>query len=88
VQNIEVTNIRGVHSFISDLRMSLISPSGIEVVLLDRKCASDQDFNLGFSDNGTDLTCPLTNEIVLKPEMPLSVFNGELAIVLAQPLIV
>jgi len=80
VQNIEITNIRGVHSFISDLKMSLISPSGIEVVLLDRKCASNQDFNLGFSDSGADLICPLTNGFAFKPEMSLSAFHGELAL--------
>ena len=79
VQEIVVTNISGEHSFVSDLRMTLISPSGTEVILFNRKCSADQDFNLGFSDNSMELACPLTNARTFKPAMPLSIFNGELA---------
>jgi subtilisin-like proprotein convertase family protein len=81
VLSVKVDNISGVHSFVSDLRFSLISPEGTEVQLIRDKCAFTQDFDFGFSDEGVaDIVCPLTNETVYQPLQALSTFRGESAL--------
>jgi len=81
VVTVKVNNIRGEHSFVSDLRFSLISPEGTEVQLVGDKCSFTKDFNLGFSDDGAaKIICPLTNQIIYKPIQALSTFKGESAL--------
>ncbi len=81
VMSVKVNNIQGEHSFVSDLRFSLISPKGTEVQLIGDKCSFTQDFNLSFSDEGvSEIVCPLTNEIIYKPLQSLSTFKGESAL--------
>ena len=78
VQNIRVTNVNGQHSFLSDLKFTLTSPTGTEVILMSRKCTFNEDFNLGFSDTGIPvLNCPPTNGFLFQPEMPLATFIGQ-----------
>ena len=80
VQSVEVKNIVGEHSFVSDLRFTLLSPSGTEVLLMNRKCSSNKDFNLGFSDTGiSEIICPPTNGELYKSEQLLANFIGEVA---------
>jgi subtilisin-like proprotein convertase family protein len=79
LEGIEVTNISGDHTYISDLVFRLVSPSGTEVVLLSNACGSDQNFNFSFSDDAESsvLPCPPTDGGVYQPESPLSAFLGE-----------
>ena len=78
VISIELDNIQGDHTFVSDLKMSLISPAGTEVLLLDKKCSSFEDFAIGFSDNGlSEISCPLTKKLKYKPAESLSSIIGE-----------
>ncbi len=80
VQGIVVKNIFGEHDFVSDLKFTLQSPSGTEVLLMNRKCSSYKDFNLGFSDTGTsEIICPPTNGSLYKSEQLLANFIGESA---------
>lgn len=80
VQSVAIKNITGKHNFVSDLRFSLFSPAGTEVILMSRKCSSNQDFNIGFSDNGiSQIICPPTNGQLYMSETPLANFIGESA---------
>ena len=78
VSSISVSNIDISHSYISDLTIKLISPSGIELILLDGVCTSNDDMFLGFEDDGLDpINCPATDGLMYKPAETLSNFINE-----------
>lgn len=81
IRNVQITNIEGQHTWIGDLSMNLISPSGTVVNLIDFICDDADDFSLGFSDDlGVDeIPCPLTDERLYQPNGKLSSLIGELA---------
>jgi subtilisin-like proprotein convertase family protein len=75
---IRVTNLNGIHSRMRDLTASLTSPSGIEVMLFDSICGSEDDFDFSFADDGLEeIDCPPTTGLIYAPEEPLNVFLGE-----------
>ncbi|MBK6267287.1 proprotein convertase P-domain-containing protein [Marivirga sp. S37H4] len=79
IEMLSVKNLIGTHTYISDLVISLRSPMGTEVVLMDKVCGSEENFNISFSDQADDssIPCPPTDEGTYQPATPLSVFNGE-----------
>ena len=74
-----VVNITGTHTWISDLTFSLISPLGTEVVLFSDICFNEDNFNVGFDDaaSSSALPCPPTDGNLYLPESALTAFNGE-----------
>ena len=67
------------HSFLSDLNIRLISPSGTSVILVSSSCGSSQNINATFDDDALPFVCggnPAISGIV-KPLGSLSTFNGE-----------
>jgi subtilisin-like proprotein convertase family protein len=78
IESIRVTNVRGLHSRIEDLTVSVISPEETEVVLFSGICGSDDDFHLSFADDeNPTIDCPPTTDLFYAPEGSLSDFNGE-----------
>ncbi len=79
ISDINVLNLSGSHSYVSDLIFTLISPIGTEVVLLNGICDSDNDFNLGLDDqaNTSSISCPPTDGEIYKPSESLASFIGE-----------
>lgn len=67
------------HSFVSDMIVSLISPAGTEIVLMDSACGDGDDVSVTFDDSGSALTCGTFPAVggVRKPLNPLSGFVGE-----------
>ena len=68
------------HTFVSDLIISLISPSGTKVVLLSNNCGTSNDISAVFDDDGDVLNCATTAPTVtgiVKPIGNLSAFKGE-----------
>ncbi len=69
------------HSFLADLTVSLISPSGTEVVLFANACDDFNNANVTFDDNtNTNFFCTspffgITG--TMKPQNPLAEFIGE-----------
>ncbi len=79
VQDLNVINIEGDHGNTGQLIISLVSPSGTEVILTAEVCSDTQNFNLGFDDS-SDLEvidCPATSGLAYKPNQALSTFIGE-----------
>ncbi len=66
------------HTFNGDLSMSLISPSGTEVDLINHPnvLAGSSGLSMFFADNGADLN-PQNQLGIFAPAQPLSVLNGE-----------
>lgn len=79
VSSINVQKVKGLHSWISDLSFVLESPVGTEVVLLNRICEFEENFDLGFSDNSllTNFPCPPLDGQSYQPAQPLGRFNNE-----------
>ncbi len=78
VSSLTLENVRGNHSFIGDLIMSLISPNGTEVVLVDENCGPNEDFDLSFDDNAlSNVPCPYDDGGTYLPAQSLSAFTGQ-----------
>ena len=78
VTDVNIHNIKIRHSNASDVRMTLISPTGTEAILLDKECNFNQDIDCGFDDSAASvIACPLNDLKVYVPEQPLAVFLGE-----------
>jgi subtilisin-like proprotein convertase family protein len=69
------------HSRLSDLVVSLTSPGGTTITLLDRECGDLDDVDVIFDDKGVGLTCNVditpTLSGTIKPEEKLSLFENE-----------
>lgn len=80
VEDVNVVNLQGQHSSVSDLRATLRSPAGTEVRLIDRICSSaDKNFRLGLDDEAdlANAPCAPTGGQRVQPEEALSAFDGE-----------
>ncbi len=68
------------HSYMSDLDISLTSPAGTTINLIQDRCGFRNDLLATFSDDGAALSCsffsPTVNGVIL-PEDPFSTFAGE-----------
>ncbi|GGG41633.1 metalloprotease Fpp1 [Croceivirga lutea] len=79
IQDVELS-IDLEHTFVSDLIISLISPSGTKVVLLSNNCGTSNDISAVFNDDGDELNCATTAPTVtgiVRPVGNLSAFQGE-----------
>lgn len=67
------------HTFLEDLIITLISPSGTKTVLTSNTCGSLNNINTVFDDSGNPLNCSGNPAIsgTVKPLGSLAAFNGE-----------
>jgi subtilisin-like proprotein convertase family protein len=68
------------HTFIGDITITLESPSGVEITLLEGKCDLNDDLKATFDDAGDVVTCGATSPSIsgtVKSQDFLSAFNGE-----------
>lgn len=68
------------HTYLSDLTVTLESPEGTIVELLNSDCDDGEDVQVIFSDAGDPLSCNFSSPAisgVKKPRQELSIFNGE-----------
>ena len=78
INDLDVVNVMGGHSFLGDLTFTLISPSGTSVTLISGQCGGDDDFNITFDDSAAgNPPCPYNDGGVYAPEGNLADFNGE-----------
>ncbi|MFZ4474333.1 MAG: reprolysin-like metallopeptidase [Saprospiraceae bacterium] len=80
IADINVKKLKGYHEFLKDLNVKLISPTGTELVLFADKCANFNgafDFALDDAALGNFACPPFNNGNAMRPQNPLSVFNGQ-----------
>ncbi|HEX2901707.1 MAG TPA: proprotein convertase P-domain-containing protein, partial [Bacteroidia bacterium] len=80
ITDVNVTNLVGTHTWVSDLRVTLISPIGTNVLLFSGLCTDNDNFNIKFDDAGpayNTIACPMTGGITYHPSGNLASFNGE-----------
>ncbi len=79
INNVNIVNLTGTHTWVSDLTISITSPQGTTVQLFTGICGSQDNFNLGFSSNGlpTPIPCPPTNGLTYQPTGNLGSLVGQ-----------
>ncbi|MBL4669186.1 MAG: T9SS type A sorting domain-containing protein [Flavobacteriales bacterium] len=79
INDLDVTNLTGTHSWINDLIVTLTSPQGTSVILWDQICFNENDFNVNFDDGATPgaLPCPPIGGGTYQPQGSLANYNGE-----------
>lgn len=78
ITDINVVNLSGTHTWVSDLRFTLISPQNEEVIIWNQPCTDHDNFNIQFDDEAPagSWPCPPTNGQAYRPSNPLSAFDG------------
>ena len=79
ISDINVVDLQMRHTWITDLTITLISPSGTRVRLLDTPCAGEDDIDASFDDESDliNLDCPLTTGRTFRPLDPLEILKSE-----------
>jgi len=79
ILDINVVNLSGEHTWISDLVFKLESPDTTEITLMNQTCLNEDNWDVGFDDEAASATlpCPPTDGLSYQPAMPLSTFDGE-----------
>lgn len=80
ISDLDVVDLIGTHTYISDLTITLESPAGTVVTLIDQICNTENDFDINFDDGGTpagSIPCPPVDGNFYQPVDALSAFNGE-----------
>lgn len=79
ILDINVKNLQGAHSRISDLSFRLKSPAGTEIELFSRICNDQDNYNINLDDQAANdnYPCPPTNGGTYQPQGSLGLFNGE-----------
>ena len=69
------------HTWVNDMTITLISPTGTQVQLVAQPCTSDSLLNINatFDDSGAPLTCQVNPAIsgTIQPLQSLAAFNGQ-----------
>jgi cysteine-rich repeat protein len=78
VSRVRVVDLKGAHTYVSDLEVHLVSPQGTDVDVLHAVCGDNDNFDIDLADAGDPtLQCPPTSGQVARPYRPLSAFNGQ-----------
>lgn len=79
INDLNVLNLTGTHTYIEDLTFTLMSPQGTSVTLFGGICTNNDNFDLALDDEAASATlpCPPTDGNAYQPANPLSVFDGE-----------
>ena len=88
VEDVNLINLRGMHTNFGNLEIVLQSPNGTQVRMVTQNCAVDfivifpqDNFSLSWDDEATyDLlynSCAINDGEIYQPEQPLAKFDGE-----------
>jgi subtilisin-like proprotein convertase family protein len=78
INDVNILNLTGTHTWIRDLRISVSAPGNTSVILLNRVCSDQDNFDIDFDDDAVtgSVPCPPTDGNAYQPSGSLSVFNG------------
>ncbi len=78
IVDVNLLNLVGTHTYISDLDFALDSPAGTRVQLIPNMCGSADDFGKSLDDEAANpLACPLNDGATQQPDQALSAYDGE-----------
>lgn len=78
INDVNILNLTGTHTWINDLRISVSSPDNTSVILLNTVCSNQDNFDIDFDDDAgsSSIPCPPTDGNTYQPSGLLSAFNG------------
>lgn len=78
IADVDIVNLTGTHSWVDDLKFTLISPDGTEQLIWDQPCGNHDNFDINFDDEApnSNWPCPPTNGGTFQPDGSLSIFDG------------
>ncbi len=81
INDANLINLTGSHSWVDDLTFTLVAPDGSERVIWNRPCDNHDNFNINFDDEAANSNwpCPPINGQTYKPDNTLSFFDGKQA---------
>lgn len=73
VNDVDVINLKGNHTFVDDLKFSLVDPANVEYLFFDRPCNGEDNFHVSFSNTaaGSNFPCPPVDSATYLPANPL-----------------
>lgn len=81
IVDVNIIDLEGTHTYISDLRFTLGSPANTEVLFFNRPCNAQNNFDINFDDEAPNANdswpCPPTNGQTYVPDNPLTPFIDE-----------
>jgi len=79
INDVNVVDLIGNHSWINDLIVELESPQGTKITLWDQICGNEDNFDVNFDDAATPgaLPCPPVGGGTYQPQGSLAAFNGQ-----------
>lgn len=80
ITDLNVISLTGTHTYIDDLKFSLLSPDAGERLIFDRPCTSQDNFNINFDDEAAagSWPCPPTDGLTYRPSNTLTFFDGKM----------
>jgi len=79
ITDVNVVNLGGTHTWISDLTIRITSPLGTQRILFANICNDEDNFSLNFDDEATPgaLPCPPIGGGTYQPNQTLSAIDGQ-----------
>ena len=80
ITDLNVLNLQGTHTYVSDLDFNLISPQGTEIQFFrPNSCGSRDNFSIGLDDEAgsSNFPCAPTDGNSYQPQTALSAFDNE-----------
>lgn len=78
VADLDVVDLEGTHTYISDLKFTLKSPNNVTRLIWNQPCVQHDNFDINFDDEAPagNWPCPPTNGMSYRPSNSLTVFDG------------
>lgn len=79
ILDVNISGLNITHSYIYDLAITLISPAGTRVTVIDKICNNEGNFNLALDDEApnSNIPCPPSTGLTYVPNNALTAFDGE-----------
>ncbi len=79
ITDINIVELSGTHTWINDMVVNLVSPTGTDVSLWSQVCGNENNFDVKFDDAAanSNLPCPPVDGQFYQPNGSLADFNGE-----------
>lgn len=77
VTDLDIVTLTGTHTWVDDLRFSMIAPNNATVIFWNRPCNGEDNFNINFNDGAANSSwpCPPIDGLIYKPSNVLTPFN-------------
>ncbi|MEP6646081.1 MAG: zinc-dependent metalloprotease family protein [Saprospiraceae bacterium] len=78
ITDLNVVGLAGTHTWVHDLKFTLIAPNTTQVLFWNQPCNNEDNFNINFDDEAANSNwpCPPIDGLIYKPNNPMTTFDG------------